>query len=113
MINVIGLGYIGLPTALMMALKGGSVDLCAHLTSAQTAQLGGDLTVLEGTMNLVQALYLNNAVEPFDDVRVRQALCYAVNVDEILALTADGHGTKLGSSMYPAFAKYFDDSLTD
>ena len=64
-------------------------------------------------MNLVQALYLNNAVAPFDDVRVRQALCYAVNVDEILEMTADGHGTKLGSSMYPAFTKYFDDSLTD
>ena len=25
-------------------------------------------------MNLVQALYLNNAEKPFDDVRVRQAL---------------------------------------
>ena len=64
-------------------------------------------------MNLVQALYLNNAEKPFDDVRVRQALCYAVDVDSILELTADGHGTKLGSSMYPAFTKYFDDSLTD
>ena len=85
----------------------------AHLSSDQIAGLSSDYDVLEGTMNLVQALYLNNAVEPFNDVRVRQALCYAVNVDDILALTADGHGTKLGSSMYPAFAKYFDDSLTD
>ena len=63
-------------------------------------------------MNLVQALYLNNDQAPFDDVRVRQALCYAIDRDAILELTADGHGTKLGSSMYPAFTKYFDDSLT-
>ena len=100
-------------TALVTALNAGSVDIVAHLSSDQITALGDGYEVLEGTMNLVQALYLNNAVEPFDDVRVRQALCYAVNVDEILALTADGHGTKLGSSMYPAFAKYFDDSLTD
>ena len=61
-------------------------------------------------MNLVQAIYLNNAVAPFDNVKVRQALCYAVDVDAMLDLTADGHGTKVGSSMYPAFTKYFDAS---
>lgn len=64
-------------------------------------------------MNLVQALYLNNAVEPFDNEQVRQAMCYAVDVDAILALTADGHGAKLGTSIYPAFSKYFDESLND
>ena len=100
-------------TALVTALNAGSVDIVAHLSSDQIVGLRSDYNVLEGTMNLVQALYLNNAVAPFDDVRVRQALCYAVNVDEILEMTADGHGTKLGSSMYPAFTKYFDDSLTD
>lgn len=100
-------------TTLMTALNSGAVDLVMHLTVAQTQNLSDQYTVLEGTMNLVQALYLNNAEKPFDDVRVRQALCYAVDVDSILELTADGHGTKLGSSMYPAFTKYFDDSLTD
>ena len=97
----------------MTALNSGAVDLVMRLTVARTQNLSDQYTVLEGTMNLVQALYLNNAEKPLDDVRVRQALCYAVDVDSILELTADGHGTKLGSSMYPAFTKYFDDSLTD
>ncbi len=100
-------------TALITALEGGALDLVAHLTSDQVNNLTNGYTVLEGTMNLVQALYLNNAVEPFDNELVRQALCYAVDVDAMLELTADGYGTKVGSSMYPNFAKYFDASLAD
>lgn len=42
---------------------------------------------------------------------MRKALCHAVDVDELLAITAGGHGTKLGSSIYPAFTKYFDETL--
>ena len=99
--------------SLVMSLQSGAIDMFAHLTSTQVAQLGDDFQVLEGTMNLVQALYLNNAVEPFNNELVRQALCYAVDVDAMLALTAGGHGTKVGSSMYPAFTKYFDASLAD
>jgi peptide/nickel transport system substrate-binding protein len=89
------------------------VDLFAHLSSTQVAQLGDDFNIGEGTMNLVQALYLNNGVAPFDDVRVRQALCYAIDRQQILDLAFDGYGSPIGSSMYPAFGKYFDDSLTD
>ena len=58
-------------------------------------------------MNLVQAIYLNNAVAPFDNEKVRQAMCYAVDADAMMELTADGHGTKVGSSMYPSFKQVF------
>ena len=100
-------------TALFTALDSGALDLVAHLTIDQVNNLSNGYQVLEGTMNLVQALYLNNAVEPFNDEKVRQALCYAVDVDAMMELTAEGHGTKVGSSMYPAFTKYFDASLAD
>ena len=100
--------------ALMSALSAESVDMAFHLTIDQVNTVsGGAYKTLEGTMNLVQALYLNNDVEPFDNEKVRQAMCYAVNVDEILNLTGEGHGKKLGSSIYPAFTKYFDESLAD
>ena len=100
-------------TALFTALDAGALDLVAHLTIDQVNNLSNGYQVLEGTMNLVQAIYLNNAVEPFTDERVRQALCYAVDVDALMDFTAEGHGTKVGSSMYPAFTKYFDESLAD
>ena len=64
-------------------------------------------------MNLVQALYLNNAEEPFNDVKVRQALCYAVNRQDVLDMIADGKETIIGSSMFPAFEKYYMPELAD
>ena len=64
-------------------------------------------------MNLVQALYLNNKEKPFDDPKVRQALCYAVNRQDVLDMIADGKGTIIGSSMFPAFGKYYMPELAD
>lgn len=100
-------------TARMAALDAGSIDICAHLSVDNIKNLNDKYNVLEGNMNLVQALYLNNKVEPFTNEKVRQALCYAVDVQSILDLTEDGHGTKIGSAMYPAFSKYYDESLSD
>ena len=99
---------------LILGLQSGALDLVAHLSSDQTIQLDEkEFDIAEGSMNLVQALYLNNAEKPFDDVRVRQALCYAIDKQAVLDLAFDGFGTPLGTSMFPSFAKYYDESLTD
>ena len=98
---------------LVMSLKSGSVNLVAHLTSAQVKELGSDFNINEGTMNLVQAVYLNNKVAPFDNIKVRQALSYALDRQGIMDMLADGKGTAIGSSMYPAFQKYYRADLAD
>jgi len=99
--------------AIVMNLEGGAIDMFARVTSTQAAELGENFEILEGTMNLVQAMYLNNAVEPFNNEQVRQALCYAIDKSEILAVVADGKGTEIGSSMYPAFGKYYMPELNE
>ena len=99
--------------AMLLALKGGTVDMCVRVSAAQAGQLTNSFVINEGSMNLVQALYLNNAVEPFNDVRVRQALCYATDKNEIIDIAFEGKGSPLGSSMFPAFGKYFMPELTD
>ncbi len=99
---------------LVLGLQSGALDLVAHLSSDQTVQLDSSaFSIEEGSMNLVQALYLNNAVAPFDDLRVRQALCYAIDKQAVIDRAFDGYGIPLGTSMFPSFSKYYDESLTD
>lgn len=98
---------------LVTNLKGGSIDMAMRLTSSQAAELTDGFHIEEGTMNLVQALYLNNDVEPLNNEKVRQALCYAVNPDEIMDMMADGKGVRIGTSMYPGLKKYYDEEYAD
>jgi len=99
--------------AIVMDLEGGSIDMFARVTTTQAAQLSDQFKVYEGEMNLVQALYLNNAVKPFNDVKVRQALCYAIDKQAVLDFVSDGKGELLGSSIYPSFSKYFVPELNN
>lgn len=99
--------------SVVTSLNSGSIDMMAHLTTTQAEQLSDDFDVVEGTMNLVQGLYLNNSFEPFQNEQVRQALCYGIDRDEVIAMVSDGKGVKVGSSMFPNFKKYFEPELAD
>lgn len=98
---------------LVLGLKGGTLDMVIHLPNTLSAQVAGEFTVLQDTMKLVQALYLNNAVKPFDDVRVRQAMYYAISVPEVIDFVCDGAGVATGTSMYPAFTRYYLPELAE
>jgi len=56
-----------------------------------------------GGMN---AVYMQNSKPPFTDVRVRQALNYAVNKDEINRQLFKGLGRVANSPMPPSYAEY-------
>ncbi|MDD6734428.1 MAG: ABC transporter substrate-binding protein [Lachnospiraceae bacterium] len=102
------------PDTIAMELNGGSIDMCIHLNTAQINEIGQEeFEILEGTMNLVQGVYLNHAFEPFSNPLVVEAMCYAIDKDEILGFVSDGKGTKIGTSIYPNFKKYYDETLSD
>ncbi|MBD5084336.1 MAG: ABC transporter substrate-binding protein [Clostridiales bacterium] len=93
--------------AMVVGLKGGTLDMVVHLPNNLEGEVENDFTVHEDTMKLVQALYINNAVEPFDNELVRQAMYYAIDVDQIIDFVCGGAGVPTGTSMYPAQEKYF------
>ena len=99
--------------ALVIGLKGGTLDMVIHLPNTLESQVKDQFTVHQDTMKLVQALYLNNAVEPFSNELVRQAMYYAIDVDEIIEFVCGGAGVATGTSMYPAQGKYFLPELAE
>lgn len=93
----------------IIELNAGSIDIYPYMTMDQADQLSDSFNVLYGNTNLVQALFLNNAVKPFDNTLVRQAMYYAVDRQAILDTVAGGHGTIIGSCMFPGFGRYYLD----
>jgi len=94
-----------------MALSAGAIDIAALLTIDMVRQLPGDFYYLTAPLALVQALYLNNAVPPLDNVLVRRAMAYAADIGQIMDILADGAGYPLGSMMIPGLPRYFHEGL--
>lgn len=89
-------------------LQAGTIDILKYLTSAQAETLGDDYNIVQGSMNLVHAMYLNSAYEPLSKTEVRQALCYAVDRDAINNFIFGGKSHIIGSHMIPAMSKYYE-----
>lgn len=96
--------------ATFLELKAGNVD-SAFITKEQADQLTNNYDILTGSANLLQLLVLNNEVKPFDDVRVRQALYYAIDTQSIIDTVASGVGKKAGTNFLSSFKKYYQDGL--
>ncbi|WP_269919537.1 ABC transporter substrate-binding protein [Caldifermentibacillus hisashii] len=99
--------------ATFLALQSGEIDIYPRIGTEKAEQLGDGFETISNPQNLVQLLAFNNKVKPFDDVKVRQAINYAVNVDEIIEGVAIGKGTKLGSNLSPVLSKYYNGELED
>lgn len=97
----------------LLALKSGEVDIYPRIGTERLEEVANDYTTLSKAQNLVQLVALNHAKKPFDDIKVRQALNYAVNKDEIIQGVALGYGTKIGSNLSPVLAKYYQEGLED
>lgn len=93
----------------LLELQGGSIDIYAYLTDSQASALKDTFQVISSPSSVVQALFLNNAVAPLDDVRVRQAICYALDKDMVNEFVSGGNGTLISSAMLPTLKDNYID----
>lgn len=99
--------------AAFMELQAGAIDILPYITDVHASQLPKGYHLEAGPMNLIQGLFINNKVPPFDNKLVRQALCYAVDRQAVIDMVAGGRGRVIGTNMYPGFKKYYDESLVN
>ena len=97
----------------ILQLNAGTLDIYQYLTADQASTINDNFDILEGSVNYVQALFLNNAVEPFDNVLVRQALCYAIDKDEINEMVFGGKSYLIGTNMIETLSKYYNTETDD
>ncbi len=98
-------------TAVVSALRSGQLDIATMLEADDAKTLENEYTIYSSPQNMVQALFLNNSVAPFDDVRVRQAVCYAIDRDQVVKGAFGGQATKVYSNFSPIMTQYYNEEL--
>jgi peptide/nickel transport system substrate-binding protein len=107
--------FIADASAAVAAMMAGDVDAFPNFPAAEAlAAFRADprFAVRIGTTEGETILALNNTRKPFDDVRVRRALAYAIDRQEIVDGAMSGLGTPIGSHFAPHSAAYVDMTST-
>jgi peptide/nickel transport system substrate-binding protein len=103
--------FIADPSAATAALLAGDVDAFPNFPAPEAlAQFKADkrFTVHVGTTEGKTILALNDARKPFDDLRVRRALAYAIDRKAIIDGAMSGLGVPIGSHYAPHNPGYVD-----
>ncbi|WP_320130107.1 ABC transporter substrate-binding protein [uncultured Sphaerochaeta sp.] len=98
-------------SAIVSALQSGQLDF-ASITAEDAKQLSSDYTIYNSPQNMVQIFALNNEDPIFSDVRVRQAVNYALNKQDVIDGVFGGYATKLDSNFSPVMGMYYNDTLS-
>lgn len=97
--------------AMNNAMLSGDLDIISNVQAPQA--LGqfsdsGRFSVLQGSTNGEVVLGMNNAHAPLDNLKVRQAIRYAINHQALLDTVWAGKGTLIGSMVPPTDPWYED-----
>ena len=103
--------FISDPTAAFAAMMAGDIDAFPIFPAPENlAQFAADprFQVIVGSTEGETILAMNNAREPFDDVRVREAVAHAIDRKAIIDGAMFGYGTPIGSHFAPHHPAYED-----
>jgi peptide/nickel transport system substrate-binding protein len=103
--------FIGDPSAQIASLKAGDIDVIAYDVSPENALLlekDPKFKVLNGYTTTKVILATNNSRKPFDDVRIRRAMAYAIDRSALIKGAMSGYGVPIGSHMDPGNPYYID-----
>ena len=113
MLDRVTIVFVADTNALLTGLRGGNID-GADVTGGLLHQLNErDFDIFPWHSSAVQLLALNNARAPLNDLRVRQAINYAVDINEIIEIAFFGKGEPSGSPLIPGLKHVYNESLRD
>ncbi|WP_336660920.1 ABC transporter substrate-binding protein [Leucobacter sp. USHLN153] len=110
-VEEVTLKYFADANATTNALQTGDVDAIANLQAPEllsSFESDDAYTVTTGTSSGEVSLSLNNQAAPFDDVRVRQAVLYALDKQAILDTAWNGYGSLVATYATPTDPYYED-----
>lgn len=98
-------------TTRALSIESGDVDVVLHLDPVDLANARNnkDLTVVEGPSLMLVYLGMNQKVEPFKDIKVRQAIARALNIEEINTAAFEGTAIPAKLPLTPYSFGYSDD----
>ena len=100
---------------LYAGLQSGEIDITQHTMSVippedyASVEALDNVDVVYGSPVTNQSMFIQTANVP--DVRVRQAMLYAINRDQLLSELLDGHGEVVDGFLSSA-SPFYDDSIT-
>ncbi len=111
--------FISEPSTALSALQAGEIDWTDSVPPQRVQQLRNDesITLAVEPSNDYWYLALNEAREPWNDVRVRQAIAYAIDRDAIVQATSYGTAAKNqlaipeGNPWYVPYDRYAEGGL--
>ncbi len=98
----------------LIALETGDVHILNYMPTVSINDVmdNEEFKVYTMDSDLTEYLTFNQEVEPFDDIRVRQAISYAIDKQAIIDIAADGHASAAKSIITSLCFGYSDDVIS-
>lgn len=99
-------------TSKTIALETGEVDFVGVVASIDNGRVidNPELKIVEQAQGSVNYIGMNQLSAPFDNIKVRQALSYAVNREAMIDVILEGYGT-VSNTVFPSMMPGYDGDL--